>query len=250
MENKTAHYQRGHIKLIRLKLTTWKHICIREKNLDALPQRVVLPLSRFRSSSSAFYSSSIQLDVSYTQPSATTSMLYPCISVRRAFLHSIRGGTRNGWDLRAMREPMCTQLRTRNSRTTMRSREHSRFFYSSVIKQFNITNTGLDNAMWCEALRLTTFTDRVDLYCPDSCAVVPSRVSRKTFRFKDGFSSWQRVNVICIACYHLPLFPWKGKGKDMWDEIERSFICENYLDIFRYKYKNSECKILKSYKRL
>jgi len=63
----------------------------KEKEKEGISRHHVTCCSlRFYSSSSAFCSSSIQLDVSYIHASATTSMLYRCISVH-PFLHSTRG---------------------------------------------------------------------------------------------------------------------------------------------------------------
>jgi len=110
---------------------------------------------RFHSSSSAFCSSSIQLDVSYTHPSATTSMLYRCISVR-PFLHSTRGGELGMGEIYELCGNRCAHSYAHETHDDARDRRHSRFFYSLVIKQFNITNTGRDNATWCEAPRTAT----------------------------------------------------------------------------------------------
>lgn len=143
--------------------------------------------SRFRSSSSAFYTSSIQLDVPCAKPSATTSALCQCISVRRSPRYVYTGRALGMGEI----YELCGNLdgahgyahahETHRGETTTTTRDRGRslprFFYSSVIKQFNITNTGLGQCravVWEVVAYSDHFASRTDLYCPDSCVVVPS----------------------------------------------------------------------------
>lgn len=128
-------------------------------------------------------------------------MLYRCISVR-PFLHGNGRGTRNGWDLRAMREPMCTQLRTRNSRTTTRATVGTHAF--SIVWWLNSLISQIPARTMPRGMRRRVqqpLADRADLYCPDSCTVVPSLSVTKLSNLNVFFS----CATTCANIYYLTL---------------------------------------------
>jgi hypothetical protein len=168
-------------------------------------------LSWFRPSSPTFCSSSIQLDVSYTQPLAYDKHVVSVYKRSSRVSPGIWGGWEEGGGELGMGEiyELCGNRcahsgahETHERRCA--NREHSRFFYSLVIKQFNITNTGLDNATWCETPRIAAFTDRSDLYRPDPLARRLS--SRKTLWFKDIFFLHDAIYARIIYIYYLASF--------------------------------------------